>query len=512
MTDIKRIGMISILYIISFGLMLFNKGIYWDDWVWYKLETPFLYDAMSQLGAPWLAYYFHCIFSFDNILIFRFITFFAYWGAMLFLYFVLKTIDKIDEDNRIYICIFFAIFPCNSSRSMICLSPYAISYFLFFLGFFLVSLYIKKRNIGLRIVSLCIFFVSFITNSFLVFYLLILLYIGYIEKITKYNIIVTIKRYCDFVVLPLIFWIIKKYFFIPHGAYSGYNGLNTEKILLSPFTSISVFCKAYILTIINSFSEYIPPIIILIGAFITYTILSKMLKGEPFFTKNKEMIVWGGFIFFISAFPYLAVGAFPGNDFAQSRHQLLLPLSLSIILVYSTSFFLSRLRIVNKIKMRTIIFSLLIAIFTSYNGIVCYNFQKDWYKQVSLISNIKNNTTIASNTTFLFKDKTVDLNVRSREYSYYELNGMMKQAFGDEKRLGYCMDERSGRVDKPAKPIWLVADYQAAKEITIIIKEGELKLSATNMLQLLYNEYFHHDKFNKDINTIISLTVESSSI
>lgn len=504
MKSYKKIAIISILYTISYGLMLFNKGVYWDDWVWYKIDIPLLYDAMSQIGAPWLANYFDLIFSFQNVQIFRVITFFAYWGAVVFLYFILQTIDEINEENRTFICIFFAIFPCNTSRMMICLSQYAISYFLFFCGFFLVSKYMKNKLLFLRLVSLCIFFISFTTNSFLVFYSIVLIYIAYLEKKSEKKIVILVKEYFDFIALPILYWIAKKLFLTPYGTYVGYNSLEIKNILLSPITAMGVFLKSYILGLsVPLFTPFPIFIIIVLGVF-TYMVLLKILKNELNSSNDRLWLIIGLIIFYLSVFPYLAVGAFPRYNFFDSRHQLLLPLSMSIILVYSTSLLINKIG--DKANTKRKIFAFICALFVAYNSMMCLDFQKDWYKQMSLIDNMKENIVISNNSTFLFKDETMDLNVLSREYRYYEFNGMMKQALGNEKRLGYDVDTGLRIKAGKEKLAWLTKDYQASKEIVITIKEGNLKLSPSTVLGLLYNEYFHPEKFTKDIHNIIALT------
>ncbi|AIF53723.1 hypothetical protein [Pelosinus sp. UFO1] len=518
--DMKNICIIIIIYTITHGLMLFNHGLYWDDWPWYKMDTQLRFDAISQLGAPWLAYFQSYLFSFDNMLIVRYIVFFSFLLAALFLYIILKTIKEIDPQQRLLIVIFFAIFPCNSLRIAMCVSQYAVAYCLFFCGLWILSRYLKTRKLSLRILSLLLFFISFTTNSFLVFYALAILYIIYIEKpdIINYKICLKLSyKYLDFLLNPLVFYIIKIYVFPAHGLYAGYNSIIISRVLTSPIKAINVFYHSVIRIIDKAINIYIssPTTIILLtlSILLVYGILSKRSNSK--YILCKKPLVFGFFCFYLAAFPYLAVGNPIDWNFLDSRNQLLLPLGISIIIVYGVQWLTNHNPLINyKSKIKSIIYSVLIILCISINIATYISFQKDWYKQVSLIDNIKNNNIIINNTTFLFKDNLVQLNAFSREYWLYEYTGFFKEAFGDEKRFGsnfeaYYAGDVVARGEHRHRPLYLLGDYQTEPpQYLINIEEGNFKLSTRNMFQLMYYEMLDSPKYYNTIKDILVLRVQ----
>ncbi len=518
--DMKNICIIIIIYTITYGLMLFNHGLYWDDWPWYKMDIGLRFDAMSQLGAPWLAYFQSYLFSFDNMLIFRYVVFFAFLFAALFLYIILKTIKEIDTQRRLLIVIFFAIFPCNSLRLAVCVSQYAVAYCLFFCGLWILSRYFKNKKLSLRILSLLLFFISFTTNSLLVFYALAILYIIYIEKldITNYKMCLQLSyRYLDFLLNPLVFYIIKICVFPAYGLYAGYNSIKMSRVLTSPTKTISVFYHSIIKIIDQAINIYFssPTTIILLtlSIFLVYGILSNRSNFKTILCKRP--LLFGVFCFYLAAFPYLAVGNPINWNFLDSRNQLLLPLGISIIIVYGVQWLTNHNPLINyKSKIKSIIYSVLIILCITVNISTYISFQKDWYKQVSLIDNIKNNKIIINNTTFLFKDNLVQLNAFSREYWLYEYTGFFKEAFDDEKRFGsnfdaYYAGDVVARGEHRHRPLYLLGEYHTEPpQYLINIDEGNFKLSTRNMFQLMYYEILNSPKYHSAIKDILVLRVQ----
>ncbi|MBU2578327.1 hypothetical protein KKA69_05905 [Patescibacteria group bacterium] len=505
------IVIIFAMYTLSFGLLLFNNGVFFDDWVFYGVDTTITREAMGQLGHMWVGYLYA---SFkDNVFLYRSMTFACYLISALFLNSILKTIREIDITSRMFIVLFFTLFPVNSARIAICHIHYAVSYVMFFCGIWIVSKYLVIKNILLRIFSLLVFFVSFAMYSLLVFYITVPLYILYMEKQNIKSIsgfVMKILEYKDFLILPILFWVIKQIYFVPYGVYKDVyiitSIMNIRNLILTFRTSF--------LEILSKSAQSITPLelpVLVIVFFIISIILKRNTIDK---TKSKTfscLFLLGLFFFLTAVYAYLSTNRIPKMGDMDSRHQILIPPGASIILISSLGIFFNILRI--NIKGRIFIYSILVVMFSKLNILSYLDFQKDWYKQCSLIENFKTNSVIRNNTTFLFKDNTYGLNANMRYYRFYEYSGLMKLAFGEETRYGAdteinpyhyrCFNTRYSLRDyKPKKTEYkILIDFRTDRGLLSVIDNKKV-------LELMFYEYFKPEKFKTEVKKLIELKTE----
>ena len=50
------LSFLTLVYTLAHGLMLFNRGVYWDDWVLYNMDKGLIIDTFKQAGAFWVGY------------------------------------------------------------------------------------------------------------------------------------------------------------------------------------------------------------------------------------------------------------------------------------------------------------------------------------------------------------------------------------------------------------------------------------------------------------------------
>ncbi len=113
-------------------------------------------------------------------------------------------------------------------------APYGVFYACFFYSILVLTEYMdgKKTLFLWRIFIWALFFISFYVNSLLLFYSIVLLYIIYKLQEDNHTLISSlllkrcVMKYGDFIVLPILFWVIKKKFFAPYGLYQTYNQIN----------------------------------------------------------------------------------------------------------------------------------------------------------------------------------------------------------------------------------------------------------------------------------------------
>ena len=218
-----------------------------------------------------------------------------------------------------------------------------------------------------------------------------------------------------------------------------------------------------------------------------------------------SLFLFGLFAFVVAVFPYNAVGLLPSLEDWHSRHQLLVSLGASLISVYGIHL------VVSSANVRKFIYSMFIALFLIQNIHYYIDFQRDWYKQLSLIENYRASTIIKNYTTFLFDDKTQSLNANHRTYRFYEFAGQFKIAFGDEKRFGHLLQSYEGmdKISDFLNASYNVGEYVRKKpEYLITINYGTHPLDAFSIIKLWYQEIFRHDKFKNNIKNIIKLDYE----
>lgn len=171
--------------------------------------------------------------------------------------------------------------------------------------------------------------------------------------------------------------------------------------------------------------------------------------------------------------------------------------------------FMKNFEINNKIQI--LFFSVFIALFsiTNINSYIAY--QKDWYKQVSIIENFKNNNVIKNNTTFVFDDHCFELNANKRTYRLYEYSGFMKEAFRDETRFGVdtslFYNDYSGDINlfkHFMNAYYNLGSYKIKNpEYLIEINYGKIDINdPINCLRLVFYERFNSVKYYKLVSQI----------
>ena len=504
----KKFLLIVLFYTLSYGLILMNKGIYWDDWTLFNTDKTVIIGTFNYLGIPWLGFVYAAFLALPHaILIHRIFVFLSFLISVLSLSLILKKYRIISDEARFYIVVFFALFPVNSVRVAFISSLYTFCYVIFFISFWLLSEYLSKRKLVLRILSLFLFFISFFTSSILFFYILCLFHIWYSEskKSLRFNNVVnTVIKYLDFLFLPLLFWLIKGIYLKSIFLYEGYNSIKLVYFLYSPLNFFISFYEAFIKPFL---SMKLSPFLLLDTLGVYYLMKRyRPFKNQVTYIENKIFLFAGIVSFFVAVFPYILVGKVPSSYDWSGRLQLLIPLSSGFFIYSSINFIQKRAHL--KDSIRLLLFSLLIAFFIQTNFESFLMFQKDWYKQVSLINNIKQNGVIKKNNTFIFEDNMTVLNANRRIYRFYEYNSLMKYAFGDEKRLGMNALKPVDLAGLKNYEYYSMKDYKKKDfEYKIIINQGEVNLTDQKTVQLMAEELFFPSIFDKEVDKIIELDV-----
>jgi len=437
----KRIFVVLFsLYSVAFGLSLLNRGIFWDDYVFVWPNSSVMVEMGKQMGALWFQYFQLFMLSIKSILLYRILTFVCYLSSAFLLNGILKSIKEIGPFARMIIVIFFALFPVNDARIALCIAQYSVSYTLFFVGFWLLSTKAVKSNVFVRALSLMAFFLAFGTNSLLVFYVVPAIYVLYSNRDNVRHIrgvINTALSYLDYILLPFLFWFIKKVFFVPYGSYNEYNVLQITSILQNIFYLFLSMKRSFLDIVAASFHAVSVGAVIF--ALLLYVCLVKRFRDTSYCTGQAKtsmaLFIVGIGVFVLAVAPYVLVGHVPALADWNSRHQLLVPLGASLVLFYGIELLMLKWG-----KLKLFVYSLFIALFVNMNIHDCLEYQKDWYKQVALREAFKESRIIRDNTMFIFVDNATGMNADDRIYREYEYTGIMAQSVKEKKRLG--IDER----------------------------------------------------------------------
>ncbi len=413
--DYKNYLNLLILYSISqLWIIFLGNSIYWDDWHFHNIGNENIYNTSIMLGAPIRGFIVNIFFPFGFIFM-RFITFILFFTNSILLDKILKRIKIINENNRFIICLLFLITPLYLARITFAVFPYTLCTFFFFFAWFILP-----KN---KLFSLLLFFISFATNSLLVFYTLPILEIflnNYKFKIK--SIMRFFKNNLFFLILPFVYYSIKFSFFRPYGIFENYNEtFNLKFLFFIPLYQISDalnFKSSLILFI---------PLAVLIFTFIFYKYIpiKYSLNDQKY---SKEIFLLGILSLFLGLFPYWILGHTPQfNDIWNTRHQLLMPLGIALI----SSSILSRF----EIGSRRVFLSLIVTISILINQTNYFDLLNDHKKQLNIITQLSNFPLNENTDILIFEDATIEDNAFNRKYRFYEWQGITNRAYPKNKKI-----------------------------------------------------------------------------
>ena len=163
---LKNYVYLFVLYTLAHGgIFLIPNAIFWDDYTLYEMDDQIILDTFDQLGSIFnFSGYLHVFFLVFGPALYKLLTFVMLFLTGLIFDNILKRYKAINVETRFIIVLLTLVLPFYHARVALIVMPYTLSYFLFFSAWLLMS---KQR-----VVSLALFFISFNTNSLLVFFAL----------------------------------------------------------------------------------------------------------------------------------------------------------------------------------------------------------------------------------------------------------------------------------------------------------------------------------------------------
>ncbi|OLQ86145.1 hypothetical protein BIY22_12915 [Vibrio panuliri] len=446
MSERRVLGLLLLLCFFCNILALANyQGIYWDDWTLVSQhDDTILKTFVNAAGyGGFITSHIHInMLEYGGVLSYRIALVILSVFNVFFIYKILSRVHFFSLVDIFCISVIYVSVPYFESDLMLINFPYVFFYSIFLLSFYLYVIN-NSRSKLVNILVLALFLVSFLINSLVPFYGVFIIYLFYecyfVELDVKKAIVSLLKTKYIYLMLPLVFAVVKFRYFVPSEQYANYNeislnGMSFYELAVDMLRFLHGSIAVLIFEVLHVISELWWVIIPLCA------LLTNKMKGVSFKFElpNKRLVLLIGFglgVFFLGAFPYLLVGKPPVIDGVESRFQLLLPLGFAIFVYFSILFLLK------KCSSSVVIFALSflsISLFlVKFEAYVKYEI--DWLYQQSIMASFENSDEIKNNNTFSY---TIDSSDNIRRLRFYELNGYSKRIFGrDDKLFAYKVDK-----------------------------------------------------------------------
>ena len=513
-----ELSLITLLYTLSNIWLLLNRGMYWDDQTWLTLiklnkwQTFWLTTEQQKQYAQYYLMKFLALLG-DVHLLSRFIAFFCWLIAALAIYLILKRIFKIASLTSFLITALFALSPLFFERIISAIVLYSISNALFFLGALIYwsAASMERwyvRNTGIALASV-FFFVSFFTNSYLVFFFGFVILAIFHDRslITQWR-----KKLLWMIFLPVLFWFIKQTGGDPYGLTANYNQFIFGQPGWIPKMIADLWSGIYCgliwpLTVPWALLERKIFMIVFIAAlgcsWLAVHVVARYRSNEKKngaystegITEYRTYLWWGLILFALGLIAYVLVGKSPHPHPFQMRHAMLLPIGASLI-------YWSVLMLVVKEKFRAFIVSVICALFITWSTYNYFTLDMDWYKQRSIITRLREQSVqlTARPTLIVFYDEIRQFGWMNRPLTLSDYFGNVTTALGTTTTIGIPAEEEQTARDIFALREWMTGNPVPKSKPNIIhlsiVSQSDKKdlVTVRNWLWMKKTELFGTEK------------------
>lgn len=407
------------IFYVSLDLLILDS-VFWDDWTIFNHSFAEVYGMYEKCGGQFLKPFVFFFKQFGSYELYAY----KLWAiigelatSLLFYRFVRRAFNWTSKQSLLA-GLLFIIAPLNFSKYLIINSYSTVLLTLFMIA---LNMYISK-NKYIRIMSYLFFTISLYLQSLLVFIFIIPIYKILKHKITAKNILAVVKEDIILFVLPIIVYSIIKTFTSVASPYDGYNapsvfnGINIKMYL-------SFFSRTFVKPIIDIGTYNIVFIVLsILGLLNIKKLKSIKIEEIKFHTINKwNTLTFIVSLFVLACFPYIAVGKIPNYIGVRTRHTILLVFFFVFAIIW----------LVNKIKPEKRLYT--IALIFLVSGLIKFNVATEYIKGAIktdfLVHKLKSYDTDSQYV--ILEDLSSVKGLFS--YSFYSLNGMLREANPDRK-------------------------------------------------------------------------------
>ena len=395
----------TILYTISWGWLFIVRDSLWaDDWEMFTTYANFDFDRYGF--APWYQYLVSTT-EFLGPAFARVIIFVAFFLSGLIMFGILQRFDLFAQRPNQMFVLAFLLLPFNSARVSLMVLLYTLSYFVFFLAWYLLICF-KSRK--MFVLSLVLFFFSFGMHSLLLFYILPVLHKFFCQSVR--DLFLFARANFLMLAVPISYWTMRTIFWPEE---IGYQDVSLARLTGKvPFVVFSVLLLslAFVLQRKTRANKQSHQIIFIGTLCLFFGIIAYVILG--FFSSD-----WSFFSTYIETFL--------GRSDWYSRHQTLQPLGAALLIVGVIELLP---RFLKKFTKQIQAFSL--AVCVAFNIGFGFEYVVDHSKQKEVISVLKEEGESESGSNYQFVDQTALLNARGRSYRARDWKGLIWLAYGVE--------------------------------------------------------------------------------
>jgi hypothetical protein len=452
------------------GLLLFNDGIYWDDWLWVtalkEKNWPVIHAMGFERGIP-LDSYFQWFFSgFQNIeFAHRFVAFLCILVSAMLVHAICRQVGVLTWSESLWIALVSMTYPAFQTQIILSTTNY-LFYYMLFLGGVLLALKSKARSsfqrYGLRIGALILFFLSFSLASLLVFYFgFLLLLLLFVRRLKSFSLRETLTRFVprhlDYIFLPFLYWAVKEIMFPQYGLYADYNRFQFSPVTL--VLNLGGFLNNAVYFQLNSTLKQLleQPALGLFIVLAAYQIFPALkLNLRHFFSiKSYWLLGFGVVLFGLGIFPYVIVGQAPASHGWSTRDAILVGLPMALVILGAIGMVFSPDR--ERLSRPGFVFLLTVAV--AFGLITVNNYlswQARWVKDRSVMVNL-GQLAGAEKYSIYWVDDQYPLGGEDN-YRFYEWSSMFEQIWGDQTRIGLDQRYSTPKLIEELKPTF-TANY-----------------------------------------------------
>lgn len=458
------------------ALIVANPGLFWDDWVWWFQSAHSNIQIGKELGIWWGGYLSNAIYATSNpVLVLRLIALLSWiFSALAFVY-VATHIFRLEGRESVEIFLLIVASHVGLIRFLNSVALYNVYIAFFWIG---AALLIKlSRGTRWRWLSLPFFFFSFYLNSLISIYFIMLVMIFAHsniswEKLTftwrsrinewqikkaieacllllkndiKTNIFKFAKVYFLFILLPVLFYVVKRILSVHSDFYGGYNRVSFNKAIVAVSKTWEVLprlLKDYVWSLHNG----VPSVWLLAGTIIIFVFALALPHQvhQPKVPKLIQRFLIVIVLAYFSVFPYVVVGKPPKiNDFYESRHALVV---IPAIIIFLHTVILTICEFISKVvsfsqQIRNVLVSVLIGFSIASSINFSFMLWGDWYRQKAIIDHLEEKANIYKQYDLFIIQDNVPLKIKDRTIWNYEYTGMLVDAIGGRRRMGVSLNE-----------------------------------------------------------------------
>lgn len=517
---------VAVVYTLAHGLMLLDRGLFFDDWLAFRQPTALMIRLAQESGsiwpspAAWLPY--------SSAL--------AVWGthAIVFLSFLvvallalrlLRRVSLFSAEARVAVASLIAVFPVNAARDVTVDWPYAVSLAFFMAGWTLLDSdrLVGWKRWGARVAALLLLFLSFRTASLGLFYVVILLWLIWRSGASwrrPREVLRTLVSWADVIALPIVFLVYRSLAAAPFGPYADYNKLTLPRFLrAAPLVPETLW-----FSLVGAFAR-IPtivwwPVALLAGAAAGAALWKMGPATDAGSTpRGRDAVNWGAVavvgvgLVVLGVYPYLAVHKIPEFTDFNTRFQLLVPFGAALVVVG-----LVRAATGGPGLWRILRIGLLAAIIGLCAGTAAgdhLSYQREWYKELGMVEALRAAPQARAGRTFVFDDQALDLNANGRtSRRFYEYAGMFDMAFSTHVRFGldrtdYALNGTSFYRPRFTQTYKLDGYVAGAPDYTVTVRRGRANLfDARVVARLLWEEWTDSPKLGADAGRTVRLAFQ----